>query len=142
MRYLLAVNVLVGLSVPEHALHSRAYGWFHKMKARPWASCATTQAGYLRVAYQLMGGGHTSIAKALSGLEESCRKSDHAFWNMDVDLKELSSRERAKLIGGGQITDMQLLMLAYSKQAQLVTADTGIRELARGTRFEDSLFIL
>ena len=33
-------------------------------------------------------------------------------------------------------------MLAYSKQAQLVTADTGIRELARGTRLEDSLLVL
>jgi len=142
VRCLLDVNVLVGLSFPEHTLHARAYGWFHKLTARPWASCPLTQAGYLRVAYQLLGGTHASLAQALGGLEQTCGKSDHVFWSLDVDLTELSSREGSKLIGSGQVTDMQLLMLAYSKQAQLVTADAGIRELARGTRFEDSLLVL
>ncbi len=123
-------------------MHARAYGWFHKLKTRPWASCPATQAGYLRVVYQLLGGTHTSLAQALGGLEQTCAKSDHVFWSMDVDLTELSSLERAKLIGGGQVADMQLLMLAYSQQAQLVTADAGIRELARGTRFVDSLLVL
>lgn len=142
MRYLLDVNVLVGLSFPEHTLHSRAYDWFHRSHGRAWASCPTTQAGYLRVAYQLLGGTHGALSQALSGLEQSCLNSDHVFWEIDVDLGELSSVERAKLIGGSQITDMQLLMLAYGRKAQLVSADRGIRELARGTRFEDSLLVL
>lgn len=61
---------------------------------------------------------------------------------MDVDLGELSLAERGKLIGGSQITDMQLLMMAYGKKAQLVSADRGIKELARGMRFEGSLLLL
>ena len=74
--------------------------------------------------------------------QQSCLNSDHVFWGMDVDLGELSLAERGKLIGGSQITDMQLLMMAYGKKAQLVSADRGIKELARGMRFGGSLLLL
>jgi hypothetical protein len=112
------------------------------MESRPWASCPLTQGGYLRVAGRLLGGTHEALGEAIDGMHQTCLMSDHQFWNVNVDLMDLSPRERSRLIGAGQVTDMQLLMLAFQKEAQLATTDGGIRELARGTRFEKSLLVV
>lgn len=61
---------------------------------------------------------------------------------MDVDLRELSDSLRSRLIGPNQVTDLQLLLLAHRHRGQLATFDTGIKELAAGTRYANSLLIL
>jgi predicted nucleic acid-binding protein len=46
---------------------------------------------------------------------------------------------RSRVLGPNQITDLQLLLLAHKHRGQLATLDTGIRELAAGTRYAGSL---
>ena len=142
MRCLLDVNVLVALTFPTHAFHDRTQKWFRLEKQRPWASCALTQGGYLRSAVHMIGKSHEAIAEALDMLEVNCLNSDHEYWPVEANLLDLGPRDRRTLIGVGQVTDMQLLMMAYQRDALLVTFDQGIRELARGTRFEASLLVL
>ena len=78
-----------------------------------------------------MGGSREAIRKAPAGLEWDCQDSSHEYWPVDADLRELSDSQRS-----------QLLMLAHRHRGQLATFDTGIRELAPGTRYANSLLVL
>ena len=142
MRYLLDVNVLVSLAFPSHSFHDAAHSWFGAEKERLWATCALTQAGFVRVANRLLGASRESIGLALAGLERDCANSAHEFWPVDVDLRDLSSSQRARLTGANQVADMQLLVLAYRHKGQVATFDTGLRELAAGTAYAQSLVVL
>jgi len=61
---------------------------------------------------------------------------------VDIDLRNLSDSQRSRLQGANQIVDMQLLVLAHRHRGRLATLDTGIRELASGTIYADSLLVL
>ena len=142
MRFLLDVNVLVALAFPTHASHRAAHEWFRQEPDRLWATCPLTQAGFLRVASRALGGSRKAVRNALAGLEEDCRNHNNEFWPADVDLRDLSDSQRARLTGHNQIADMQLLLLAHRHRGQLATFDTGLRELASGTRCANSLLVL
>jgi toxin-antitoxin system PIN domain toxin len=142
VRFLLDVNVLVALAFPPHSAHKRAHSWFQQEADRQWASCALTQAGFLRVASRVLGGSRDDVRKALAGLERDCQSSSHEYWPVDIDLRDLSDSHRSRLIGPNQIADMQLLLLAHRHRGQLATFDAGIRELAAGTRYAGSLLVL
>ena len=142
MRFLLDVNVLVALAFPDHQLNTRAHAWFRRESGREWATCALTQAGFLRQACRVLGGSRAAIREALAGLERDCQNSYHEYWPVDTDLRELSASVRSRLIGPNQTTDMQLLMLAHRQKGQLAMFDRGLRELAAGTRYSNSLLVL
>ena len=142
MRFLLDVNVLVALAFPVHEFHERAHAWFRRERNREWATCELTQAGFLRVASRAIGGPREAVQKALAGLERDCQSPHHDYWTVDTDLRDLSDSLRSRLIGANQITDMQLLMLAHRHRGQLTTFDTGVRDLASGTRYANSMLIL
>ena len=142
MRFLLDVNVLIGLAFPSHSSHQRAHSWFRQEPDRLWATCPLTQAGFLRVASRALGGSRGAVQKALGGLERNCQSPGHEFWPADVDLRDLNDSQRLRLIGPNQIADMQLLLLAYRRRGQLATFDTGLRELASGGRYASSLLVL
>src|SRR5271155_419187 len=44
VRFLLDVNVLVGLAFPVHVLHQKTHSWFRREPDRLWATCPLTQA--------------------------------------------------------------------------------------------------
>ena len=142
MRFLLDVNVLVALGFPVHAFHSRAHSWFHRESDRLWATCPLTQAGFLRLGSRELGGTKDAVRQALAGLESDCQSFNHEYWPVDVDLRDLSDSLRARLIGRNQVADMQLLLLAHEHKGQLVTFDTGIKELAAGTKYAGSVLVL
>ncbi len=139
MRFLLDVNVLVALAFPNHSSHQLAHTWFRREPNRQWATCALTQAGFLRTASRALGGSHDAFRKALAGLECDCRSSSHEYWPVNIDLRDLSDSQRSRLIGPNQIADMQLLLLAHRHRGQLATFDTGLKELAVGTPYVNSL---
>ena len=120
MRFLLDVNVLVGLAFPNHSSHHSAHSWFRREPDREWATCPLTQAGFLRVASRALGGNSADTRKALAGLELDCRSPGHEFWPLDIDLRDLSGAQRSRLIGPNQIADMQLLMLAHRRRGSQV----------------------
>ena len=142
MRFLLDVNVLVALAFPLHSSHQPAHSWFRREPDRLWATCPLTQAGFLRIASRALGGSRDAPGKALAGLERDCQSPNHLYWPVDVDLTDLSDVQRSRLIGPKQIADMQLLLLAHRHHGQLATFDAGLRELASGTRFANSLLVL
>ena len=142
MRFLLDVNVLVALAFPLHASHSVAHAWFRREPGRLWATCPLTQAGFLRAASRALGGSRDAILKALAGLERDCRSPNHEYWPTDVDLHDLSDSQRSRLRGPNQIADMQLILLAHRRRSQLATLDTGLKELASGTGYENSVLLL
>jgi uncharacterized protein len=142
VRFLLDVNVLVALAFPTHASHRAAHEWFRQEPDRLWATCPLTQAGFLRVAGRALGASQRAVRDALAGLEEDCKNHSHEFWPVDVDLRDLTDSLRARLTGHNQITDLQLLLLAHRHRGQLATFDTGLRELASGTRYANSLLVL
>lgn len=142
MRFLLDVNVLVALAFPSHPFHKPAHSWFHREPGRPWATCALTQAGYLRVVSRTLANTRDAVRQALDGLERDCRSLNHEYWPVDVDLRDLSDAQRARLSGPDGIADIQLLLLAHRYQGQLATFDKGIKAIAAGTKYEDSLLLL
>jgi toxin-antitoxin system PIN domain toxin len=142
VRFLLDVNVLVALAFPDHSSHKRAHNWFLRKSDRLWATSPLTQAGFLRIASRLLGGSRNGLQQALAGLERDCRSLNHEYWSVGVDLRELSEMQRSRLIGPNQITDMQLLLLAHRHRGQLATFDAGLKELAAGTGFADSVLML
>ena len=109
MRFLLDVNVLVGMAFPSHSSHGPAHSWFNQEPDRRWATCPLTQAGFLRAASRALGLSRDSIGKALAGLERNCQSPGHEYWSVDADLRDLSDSLRSRLIGPNQIADMQLL---------------------------------
>jgi len=142
VRFLLDVNVLVGLAFPLHTSHQAAHSWFRRERDRLWATCPLTQAGFLRVASRALGGNHGAVQQALAGLERDCQSPGHEYWPADVDLRDLSDSQRSRLIGPNQVADMQLLLLAHRHRGQLATFDAGTKHLASGTRYENSLLVL
>jgi len=142
VRFLLDVNVLIALAFPVHTSHQQAHKWFRGEPNRLWATCALTQAGFLRAATRQLGTSRDAVRLALSGLEQDCQSSNHEYWPVDIDLCDLSDSLRSRITGPNQITDMQLLLLAHRRHAQLASFDRGIKALAAGTRYADSLLIL
>lgn len=142
VRCLLDVNVFVALVIRKHPFHQRVHNWFQRTPDRSWATCPLTQGGFLRVATFVLGGSRDAMRSAISSLEEGCSGPNHEFWPVDVDLRETIHGIGKRLIGPNQVTDLQLLLLAHKHHGQLATLDTGIRELAAGTRYADSLLLL
>jgi toxin-antitoxin system PIN domain toxin len=142
VRYLLDVNILVALAIPDHVLHEAAHLWFQSEPDRLWATCPLTQAGFLRVASRALAGSGDAIGQSLARLEFDCRSSCHEYWPVDIDMRELSDSQRARLIGPNQITDMQLLLIARRHRGQLATFDKGLGELAKATGCSKSVLVL
>jgi hypothetical protein len=89
-----------------------------------------------------LGASQDAVRLALSGLEQDCQSSNHEYWPVDIDLRDLSASLRSRITGPNQIADIQLLLLAHRRHAQLASFDKGIKVLARGTRYADALLIL
>ena len=142
MRCLLDVNVLVALVLPRHPFHPRVHNWFRQSQDRLWATCPLTQAGFLRIGTKFLGGSREDLQTAYTHLEHDCRGENHEFWPMDIDLAELDPALRPRILGPNQIADLQLLLLAHKHRGQLVTLDKGLHELARGTKYANSLTVL
>lgn len=142
MRFLLDVNVLIALIVPDHVLHMGAHRWFRSNSDRLWATCPLTQGGFLRLSKIAMAGSRDGVSQALARLDFDCRSPLHEYWPVDVDLRDLSDSQRSRLIGHNQITDMQLLLLAHRRKGQLATFDKGLGNLAKATGYGDSVMVL
>ena len=138
MQFLLDVNLLIALAMPGHEFHESAHKWFRKDPQRRWATCPLTQAGFLRVASRSLGGTRDHLNMAIELLEINSLSSNHEYWPVDVDLRDLDLAQRQHLIGPNQVADLQLLSLAHRRRGQLATFDKGIRELAVGTRYASS----
>jgi len=126
---LLDVNFLVALAWPNHTSHGAARAWFQANRAKTFATCPLTEAGFVRLSMNpLVVGQQVSLSAALELLGQYQTKYTFRFWADDLPLSALAAFRN--IAGHRQVTDAYLLALAASKSGVLVTFDGGIAALA------------
>lgn len=124
---LLDVNVLVALFDPDHVHHDLAHDWFADRRAGGWATCPTTEAGFLRVlanpAYNSPVIRPADLVARLGAMRASGR---HQFWPDAVSLCDDTVFDTAFIRGHRQVTDVYLLGLATHRRGCLATFDRSI----------------
>jgi len=127
---LLDVNVLIALLWPPHEAHARAQRWFAQNARHGWATCAMTQAGFVRiVSNPIFSRRAVSPRDALDVLSGSLQHPAHHFWTEDIGVTEAFAHFGRRLLGHQQITDAYLLGLAIQKKGRLATLDAGLSSL-------------
>ena len=127
---LLDVNVLIALFWPSHEAHERAQRWFRKNSDEGWATCAMTQAGFVRiVSNPAFSEQAVSPRDALDVLRGSLRHPAHRFWTEDLGVPDALVLFGPRLLGHQQITAAYLLGLAIHKNGRLATFDAGLSSL-------------
>jgi len=127
---LLDVNVLIALLWPPHEAHARAQRWFAQNARHGWATCAMTQAGFVRiVSNPIFSRRAVSPRDALEVLSGSLQHPAHHFWTEDIGVTEALAHFGRRLLGHQQITDAYLLGLAIQKKGRLATLDASLSSL-------------
>ena len=130
MSCLLDVNVLIALLWPPHEAHARAQRWFAQNARHGWATCAMTQAGFVRiVSNPIFSRRAVSPRDALEVLSGSLQHPAHHFWTEDIGVTEALAHFGRRLLGHQQVTDAYLLGLAIQKKGRLATLDTSLSSL-------------
>lgn len=124
---LLDVNVLVALFDPDHVHHDLAHDWFADQRPRGWATCALTEAGFVRVTtnprYRQDA---LRISEAVAGLRTFCQSGRHVFWPDSASLRDSKLFVWTAARGHRQVTDVCLLALAVRNEGALATFDRTI----------------
>ncbi len=139
---LLDVNVLIALVREDHASHRVVRRWFQRLNGRRWATCAITEAGFVRIiSNPRFLERPPELSEALDMLRELTKLPGHEFWAMDVNIGDAVENLQDRLFGHQQVTDAYLLGLAIRKKGKLATLDRAVKDLA-GIRFEHCLEII
>lgn len=121
---LLDVNVLIALLDPLHVHHEPCHQWFSARGSTPWASCAITQNGVLRILgnarYPNSPGSPAVVSRILQAL---VMHPQHQFWESSPSLLSQAHVEPLALLDPAQITDTYLLALAVHQGGRLATLD-------------------
>jgi toxin-antitoxin system PIN domain toxin len=124
---LLDVNVLVALFDADHVHHELAHDWFADHGSEPWATCPTTENGFVRVltnpAYQ---GPEMRPANVIALLRRFCASTSHRPWADAVSLQDAKAFDASFIRGHRQVTDVYLLGLAHHMKGHLATFDRTI----------------
>jgi uncharacterized protein len=139
---LLDINILTALLWPTHEHHDAAHRWFGGRADAPWATCALSQLGFVRIvsnpAFSLDA---LSPTEALALLGENLTHPAHEFWTDSVQVPAAVKGMQARLQGYKQLTDAYLLALAHRRKGVLATFDRGLRTLA-GDDFSASVEVV
>jgi len=128
--YLLDTNLLIALLWPSHARHELALKWFTRHRAKGWATCPLTQAGFIRiVSNPAFSRDAVQPREAIHVLSANTAASDHTFWPDDLPVAEAVAFAGVRLIGHQQLTDAYLLGLAIRRGGVLATLDQRITAL-------------
>ena len=128
--FLLDVNALVALCWSSHEHHASALGWFKEYAKQGWATCAFTQAAFVRVILQPAFSGEPLQAnQVIELLAGTTGHPKHRYCEMDFDMRRVQEACTGGLLGHRQITDAWLLTTAIRHEARLVTFDQGIASL-------------
>ena len=139
--FLLDVNVLIALLRQDHVAHKSVKRWFQHTGSKHWATCALTQASFVRIVSNPKFAEHSlDISEALEMLSTVTKLSGHRFWTMDVDFLETVQPFAERLFGHQQVSDAYLLGLSAKKKGRLATLDRAIKALA-GSEFRDYVVV-
>jgi toxin-antitoxin system PIN domain toxin len=130
----LDVNALVALAWDSHVHHAPMLSWFAENHNAGWATCPTTESGFVRVSSNpkvlpsaIGVDAARSVLAALRALDGHCFLSDDISLT-DEDIPAVS--------GYRQVTDAHLLTLARRRGLLLLTFDAGVLALAQGRDVE------
>lgn len=127
---LLDVNFLLALAWPHHIHHRAARQWFATNRSHGWATCAFTQAAFVRLSCQPAAVKvAVTVQDAVRTLETAVAAAEHVFWFLDHGISEIAPEIRARLMGHRQIMDGLLLDLAIRNRGKLVSFDRRIENL-------------
>lgn len=128
---LLDVSVLIALADEKHVAYGKVHKWFIGLDGRPWATCALTVAGFVRITSNpRFFQPRLDVWEAIELLAKLTALPGHRFWPMDITLAEAVQPFQERLFGHRQVTDAYLLGLAIRNKGRVVTLDRGIEALA------------
>ena len=129
--FLLDVKVLIALAWPSHVHHELAHTWFGRMARHGWATCPTTESGFVRVSSNPAAVGETGLpVHALELLRRITAVAGHIFWPEDAPFAASVYLDGRGLLGHKQVTDAYLLGLARRHGGKLATLDGHLAALA------------
>ncbi len=135
------MNVLVALAWPNHIQHRRAVAWFVGIRTEGWATCPTTESGFVRVSSNARAVHDARTpAESIHLLQRLQATGRHQFWDDGVSITQDRFGLFARVVGHRQLTDAHLLSVALSHGGCLATFDRGLLDLA-GDRRDAVLFI-
>ena len=122
--YLLDTNVLIALLWPGHTQHDTAMKWFARHRAKGWATCPFTEAGFVRLVSNPAFSRDAVTPREASGLlAANTAAKDHLFWPDEWPFADAVAFSGARLVGHQQVTDAYLLGLALRRGGLLATLD-------------------
>ena len=128
--YLLDTNLLIALLWPSHERHALALKWFTRHRAKGWATCPITQAGFVRiVSNPAFSRDAVQPREAIHVLSANTAAKDHAFWPDQLSFAEAVAFAGVRLMGHQQVADAYLLGLAIRRGGVLATLDQRIAML-------------
>jgi uncharacterized protein len=141
--YLLDVNLLLKLHLPASSDHGRVTRWFSRHGSNAFATCAITQAGFVRVLTQqsLISLDPIELSEAIFSLGVLQQRPGHRFWPMDLGYIDATTKFDGRLFGHQQVTDGYLLGLAIHHKGKLATTDRRIQHIA-GKEFADFVTLI
>jgi toxin-antitoxin system PIN domain toxin len=127
---LLDSNVLIALLWRGHEFHQTAQRWFSRNARNGWATCALTQAAFVRiVSNPAFSPNAASPAAAIALLESNLNHPHHRYWREEGTFLDAIRDFAERIQGHRQVTDAYLLGLALLHKGRLVTFDRGIAGL-------------
>jgi toxin-antitoxin system PIN domain toxin len=130
LSWLLDANALIALGWPAHEHHGAMHRWFQRHAAEGWSTTAFTQSAFVRIVSQpVFSGRLISVTQVAELLLRNTAHASHRLLAMDFGFEQVLGCCTGGLLGHRQITDAYLLTTAARHHAQLVTFDSGIRQL-------------
>jgi toxin-antitoxin system PIN domain toxin len=130
-QFLLDVNVLIALHSPHHKDFHLVHRWFEAKAIEKFATCAITQAGFVRISAQIFEKPLAAkFTESRIALTEFVARPGHTYWPMDVGYLEATEPFKSRMHGHRQITDAFLLGLALHHGGKLATLDRAILHVA------------
>ncbi len=140
--FLLDVNLLIALARQDHTAHQTVKRWFQRVGGKSWATCALTEAAFVRIVSNPRFLEHCpDLSEAIDMLRALTSLRGHQFWTLDITFADAVQPIESRLFGHQQVTDAYLLGLAVRKRGAIATLDAGIKALA-GREFDGSVEIV
>jgi toxin-antitoxin system PIN domain toxin len=130
LSHLLDVNALIALGWTQHEHHETMARWFRAHARDGWATCAFTQAAFVRVIAQpAFSGQAIGIGEIVELLLRNTSHPKHRLVPLDFGFEQVIGRCTGGLLGHRQVTDAWLLALAIRHGMKLLTFDSGVAQL-------------
>jgi uncharacterized protein len=128
--HLLDVNALIALGWDAHKHHDTMVDWFKREAKGGWATCALTQAGFVRVLSQpLVSKVAFSIPEWSQSLGQVLSHPAHRLLPLDFAFADVRACCTGGVVGHRQVTDACLLTAAMRAGMKLLTFDRGLSTL-------------